>query len=40
MAPYIEDRERRERIVRSQERSRGYGIDHGRVVSARIISGP
>ena len=39
MAPYIDDRERRERIARSQERSRGYGIDHGRVTSARIISG-
>jgi len=40
MAPYIDDRERRERIARSQERSRGYGIDHRRVVSARIVSGP
>lgn len=40
MAPYIDDRERRERIARSQERSSGYGIDHRRVVSARIVSGP
>lgn len=39
MAPYIDDRERRERIARSRERSRSYGIDRGRVASARIISG-